>query len=351
MKLQLNANYFPSRTPLYLRLRNGIIYLQLQIEIADSEGLRAGRLCEYGKISIYTSASEIGTVTSDMIKRFHQIGDLTLNEFYELTGNDVGSYEVLDAANRLKFLGAKTEKEMNEEYTECAVVYSPQNHHYKIVLSWLYTEGKKKWRDGSDSTGKEGILTFEKPLEFDDDAEPEAVGEMILEAFDRSRKMAERMSGNTCPSKQVSLPDGTVIEVTPPKDRHFADFGDAGAGELFQVYSWLASENADSSADFILSCAPELYGDLSCENIKAALEQVYGKADEITASEGQYGMFQYRAVFRNKQYALTVYYTQIDADLTLACSMMIPTPNRKKRLTEKIPKLFEEYVRSCKRIG
>ena len=199
MKTLLNTDRFPSRTPLYLRLRNGIIYLQLQIEIADSEGLRAGRLCEYSKISIHTSASEIGTVTSDMIKRFHQIGDLTLNEFYELTGKDVDSYEVLDAADRLTFLEAKTEKEMNEEYTECAVVCSPENHHYKIVLSWLYTHGKrkKKWRDGSDSTGKEGILTFEKPLEFDDDAEPEAVGEMILEAFDRSRKMAEQMSGKS----------------------------------------------------------------------------------------------------------------------------------------------------------
>ncbi len=260
-------------------------------------------------------------------------------------------YEEHRKEHLLRLTGVKTIADLNNSCTECILTYTLKDQHYHISLSWLYTEGKKKWRDGSDSTGKEGILTFEKPLEFDDDAEPEAVGEMILEAFDRSRKMAEKMSGNTCPSKQVSLPDGTVIEVTPPKDRHFADFGDAGAGELFQVYSWLASENADSSADFILSCAPELYGDLSCENIKAALEQVYGKADEITASEGQYGMFQYRAVFRNKQYALTVYYTQIDADLTLVCSMMIPTPNRKKRLTEKLPKLFEEYVRSCKRIG
>lgn len=186
-------------------------------------------------------------------------------------------------------------------------------------------------------------ISFDEPLEFDDNVTPERLGEMILEAFDRSRKMAEQMSGEFCPAKRIELLDETIIEVTSPKDKHFIDCDDAGVGELYQLYSYIAKEGANSSADFMLTVAPELYEALNCDNIRSTLIEAFGATDDLTVTETQYGIYQYRAEMTNKKMYRIAYFTSCKDGLVLECCMEVVNPSKKKKLIEKLPTLFEEF--------
>lgn len=337
-----------NRIPLFLRKRKEDIYFQLQIDVAREDGLCAGVYCEFDKIKLESSFERIGTIAKKMISRFYELADLSLHEFNTLTGTDMNSYKVQEKRERMEFLEVNTEKEMNESFIECGIEYIISNNHFKFFLSWIYQEGRKKWRDSSDSTGKEGILTFDEPLEFDDNVTPERLGEMILEAFDRSIKMAEQMSGEFCPAKQIELLDETIIKVTPPKDKHFIDCDDAGVGEIYQVYSYIAKENADSSADFMLTVAPELYEDLSSDNIRSAWNETYGQVDMLEVSEVKYGIYSFRAEMRNSKSHRIAYFSKQNEDGTLECCMDLTLPNKRKKLDEKLSKLFEDFALSCK---
>ena len=182
------------RSPLFIRLRKGIIYFQLQIEIAREDGFCAGTYCEYEKLKVNSSAEEIGNVVKKMLSRFQTIGDLTLYEFQNMTSIDIDVYKNQENDERKKFLEVKTDKELNDSFLECGIQYNIKTNSYFFQLFWIYKEGRKKWNDSSDSKGKEGILTFDEPLEFDDNISSERLGKMLLEAFDRSIKMAEKMS-------------------------------------------------------------------------------------------------------------------------------------------------------------
>ena len=288
------------RIPLFIRERNNTVYFQLQIEIARADGLCAGIYCEYEKAQTYDTEA-IGRTAKRMLSRFQEISDLTVSDFQKLTGMNIDQYNKHEQEERMKVLEVRTAKELNESFNECSIEYDIKNDHYYFSLSWVYQEDRKKWRDSSDSTGEKGILTFDEPLEFDANIDPELLGKMILEAINRSQKMAEAMSRGTCPPKELDMHEGTIIEVTAPNDKHFADYEDAGVGEIYQDYSYIAREGARSSADFMLTIAPEIYNDLSCENISSAWVKAFGKADELDVTETEYGIFQYRAEFKNKK--------------------------------------------------
>ncbi len=53
-------DYMDRRIPLFLRLKEGIIYYQLMAEIASDDGLSAGKYCEYDTIKSDCSCYEIG---------------------------------------------------------------------------------------------------------------------------------------------------------------------------------------------------------------------------------------------------------------------------------------------------
>lgn len=346
-KLQEYMN--DKRIPFFLRKRKETIYFQMQIDVAREDGMCAGIYCEYDKTMLTDSTEVIGVKAQKMISRFHELADLSLHEFNTLTGTDMNFYKAQkEERERMKFLEVKTEKELNESFIECGIEYIISNNRYNFFLSWIYQEGRKKWCDSSDSTGKEGILTFDEPLEFDDNVAPERLGEMILEAFERSRKMAERMSGEFCPAKQIELLDETIIEVTPPKDKHFIDCDDAGVGELYQVYSYIAKEGANPSAGIMLTVAPELHEDLNCDNIHSAWIEAFGSADDLTVTETQYGIYKYRAEMTNKKMYRIAYFTSCRDGLVLECCMEVVNPSKKKKLIEKLSTLFEEFVLNCK---
>lgn len=337
-----------SRLPLVLLRRNGTIYFQLQIEVAREDRLCDGIYCEFEKVQA-DDAETIGKTAKSMLVRFHEISDLTLTEFTELTGFDnVDSYDIQKKEERLKFLGIKAYNALDDSFDECTIKYDVKNDHYSLSLDWIYREGRKKWRDGSDSTGKQGIFTFDEPLEFDDDVAPERLGEMILEAFNRGKKMAEIMSRGTCPPKEIDLLEGTIVEVIPPKDKHFADYGDAGVGEIYQDYAYIAREGAESSADFLLTVAPEIYEDLSCDNIRSAWLEAFGEADELDVKETEYGIYQYRAEFKNKKMFRIAYFRELNDGTALECCLEITSPSKKKKLTEKLPEMFEQFALNCK---
>jgi hypothetical protein len=237
---------------------------------------------------------------------------------------------------------------LNDSFDECIINYDIKKDHYYFSLSWLYREGRKKWRDSSDSTGKQGIFTFDKSLDFDDDITPERLGEIILEAISRSKKMAQAMSRGTCPPKELDMFEGTIIEVTAPNDKHFADYEDAGVGEIYQDYAYITREGARSSADFMLTIAPEIYNDLSCDNIRSAWVEAFGKADLLDVTETEYGIFQYRAEFKNKKMYRIAYFRELNDGTVLECCLEINEPKKKKKLVENLPALFEEFALNCK---
>ena len=335
------------RIPIFLRKKDTTIYYQMQIEVAREDGLCAGIYCEYDKIKS-DDTEAIGYTTIKMLSRFHNIGDLTLSEFQNMTDMNIDSYYTHNQEERMRFLEVKSEKELNESFNECSIEYDIINNNYNLKLSWIYQEGRKKWRDGSDSIGKQGIFTFDEPLEFDDDVAPERLGEMILEAFNRSQKMSKIMTRGTGLPKEIDLFEGTILEVSSPKDKHFSDYDDAGVGEIYQDYAYIAREGAESSADFLLTVAPEIYEDLSCDNIRSAWIKAFGEADEIDVTEKKYGIYQYRAEFKNKKMFRIAYFKVLNDGTALECCLEITFPSKKKKLIEKLPEMFEQFALNCK---
>lgn len=335
------------RIPIYLRKKDTTIYYQMQIEVAGEDGLCTGIYCEYEKTKS-DDTEAIGQTVKKMLSRFHNIGDLTLSEFQKLTGMNIDSYNKHNQEERMRFLEVKSEKELNESFNECSIEYCIKNNHYNLTLSWIYQEGRKKWRDGSDSMGKQGIFTFESPLEFDDAIDSKHLGEIILEAFNRSQKMSKIMTRGTGLPKDIDLFEGTILEVTSPKDKHFADYDDAGVGEIYQDYAYIAREGAESSADFLLTVAPEIYEDLSCDNIRSAWLEAFGEADELDVKETEYGIYQYRAEFKNKKMFRIAYFRELNDGTALECCLEITSPSKKKKLIEKLPEMFEQFALNCK---
>lgn len=348
MTPRLLKERFSGRVPLVLRKRNGMIYFQLQIDVAREDGLCAGIYCEFSKIESTQTSFEIGKLALSLLERFQQLSDLSQADFYQLTRLEKAAYEIKEAEERLRFMGAKNNDELNRYYEQCSIDFDLSTGSYDFGLSWPCKRGRNYYLDFADSTGEKGVLTFDKPLEFDDSVTAEQLGEMILEAFDRGRQISERMSGGVNSAKTIELLDESLIEVTEPKDKHFIDCDDAGVGELYQVYSYIIREGANSSADFMLTVAPELYEELTCDNIRSAWIEAFGTADDLTVTETQYGIYQYRAEMTNKKMYRIAYFTSCKDGLVLECCMEVVNPSKKKKLIEKLPALFEEFVLSCK---
>lgn len=334
-----------SRIPLVFRPADGAFELQLQVYVAREDSYCAGHYCEYEYLNKSSTAETIGRAAKDMLARFHELSDLTLEEFRALTGMDMASYE---AEKEARYEETKRKKAKKELYTDCFAEYDVVNDRYALGFSFEYREGRKIWMHSAGTTGEKGVLTFEEPLEFDADVTPERLGEMLLEGLDRSRRLSEAKSSGVCPPKLIDLLEGTMLEVTPPKDKHFEDWDDCGAGEIYQDYAYIAREGAEASADFMLTVAPELHEALGCDNIRSAWTAAFGKADEINVSEGQYGIYRYRAEFRNSKACRIAYFRELGDGSVLECLMEVAKPAKRQKLIEKLTGLFERFAAECK---
>ena len=351
-------SYFSERIPLCIRRRNNVIYFQTQIDVARADGLRRGIYSEEKYKTDEHNIKEVGMLADKLLKRFEDTGDLSIAEFKELVGMDIEQYESIpkDRDAFLKFYDAKDSKDLERYYDFCSLDYDIYRKKYSFRFWWC-----KRYRGGcyyecsEDSLGEPNVLTFDTPLEFTDHSDPEKLGEMIIEALDRSRKIGEKVSGNYRPPKIIELMSGSEIIVEVPRDKHFTDEEDYGVCEVYQMYGYYPREDSDeASATFYIGMAAELNGEITEENILKAWEKQYGKAEAFNFEKVEHGMFGYRAEMRNKKIHRIAYLTYLEmtedsiSPDTLDCVMELYKPNSRKKLDEKLTVLFEEFAFKCR---
>ena len=349
MKWKLQE-YFNSRIPLILRRRNNIIYLQSQFEVARDDGLCAGIYSTYANIRD-DSIALIGTKVLELLAEFEEETDLTLEEFSEITQLTMEEYELNKFNMSLKAVRAKDKKDLDLNYAQCFIEYDINLKKYSFNLDWIERNKRGYYYDCSESTGDPKILTFDKPLEFYSDISPEELGSMVLEAFDRIKKIEEKVNGKKSRGearKQIDVFDEINLSVAVPRDKHFEDLEDNGVGELYQLYSYFPKENSESVADFYLGMAAELACNTSSEHVQKTWEEFYGVLEFFEMKEVDYGIFNLRVEMKNKKCHRISYLMQMDEDSLLECTMDLSQPGKRKKLDEKLSALFEEFALSCK---
>ena len=196
---------------------------------------------------------------------------------------------------------------------------------------------------------KGGYSEIIKEINLLSNASNEEIGKAVLSAFealeDYYKNNKEQQDYLT---KNIELLDGSMLTLTVPKDNHFIDSEDCGAAEIYQCYSYLPQQGAESSAEFFLGIAPELDCNLDALNVRSSWEEFYGKADFFEMQDGDYGIFKLRIEMKNKHTHKISYLLRQDEDLLLECGMDVHQPNRRKKLDEKLIELFKEFVLSCK---
>lgn len=127
MKFKLQS-YFDNRIPLSIRRRNNVVYFQTQTEIARADGLRRGGYIEEKYKTDEHNIKEVGMLAGKLLKRFEDLGDLSIAEFEELVGMDIEQYESILKGEKgeayLKFFDAKDYKDLNRYYDFCSLDYN-----------------------------------------------------------------------------------------------------------------------------------------------------------------------------------------------------------------------------------
>ena len=340
--------YMDSRIPLNIRKRGDIIYFQIQYDIAREDGLRAGDYSEYSKISANVSASEVGDAIKELLDRYHKKADMLPEneEFIEII--DWSEYVSTESEDGMAFLGAKDIKDLDLNYLNCFIKYSIQTQTYEFGLAWIKKNGNKYYHESSNSLGDKKVMTFDTPLVFDDNVEPEVLGAMLFEAFERCQMLTDRALGEFYARKEIDLLDESKLTYEEPRDKHFADFEDGGVAEIYQIYSYLPSEDAESSCDIYLGIASEIDCNIEEENVKTFWEKYYGKAKDFVYEECKKGIFTHRVELKNSKAHKISYLLKQDEELVLECSYVLHQPSRRKKLNEKLQEVFEKFVISCK---
>ncbi len=345
MRFKLKPDYFTGRIPLCIRRKNNTVYFQLQHETVGFNGCREGIFCEYDKITS-NNILEIGLAAKKLLNRFHEISDFTLSELEKMLSENNSGFQNEYNIDRLSFMDAKDHKKIEASYDRCSISYDIHSGKYDFTL-WWYKKGTTG--NCSHSTGEPGILTFDTPLEFTDYSNPEMLGEMIIEALDRSRKISDKVARNPYPEKTIELLSGAKLIVSAPRNKHFADNDDYGVGELYQAYMYLPREDSEeASAAFYLGMAAELNGEINEATIRNAWEKQNGKAELFEVKPVKHGIFRLRAEMKNKSVYRISYLLQINEGELLDCTMELRKPNSRKKLDEKLSGLFEEFARQCK---
>ena len=340
---------FAERIPLTVHRGNGTLLFVSQFNTMREDGWNGGYYFEYSAMSENESVDEIGVHVLTLLKKFKKYADPPLTELQEKLGMSLDEYYNKTKYQRLELAGAEDYDELFLKYDECSLLYTLEKDKYSFHLSWPVRKGKRYEVDGAMSTGKAGILTFAEALEFDDTVAPEELGRMILEALDRSKRLAEAAKGNLYPSKELTLLDESILNVQMPRDKHFVDAEDLGVAEIYQAYEYVSREGAAPAACFYVGIGGELDCSLATEHIRQVWEGLYGKAEQFEVTEGAYGIFTLRAELKNKKIHRVSYFLQQEEDLLLECAMEFYQPEKRKKLAETLPELFEKFAKECKK--
>lgn len=330
-------DYFTSRIPLVIRKKDNTIYFQVQYEIAREDGLRAGPYyLEFDKIDSRCNEYEVGQKVIEILERYHSKADLHVKDGYKDTEVEIiREYIGIDAKNKLW-----------EGFINCSIEYELATKKYSFGLDWITKEGKSKFFDSSDSKGDKKFKTYETALEFYDDVEPEVLGGMLFEALRRSEEIGKIAGGNHCPKLEIELLDESILICEGIVDKDFENAEDVGVAEIYQGYACF-NDSDELIADIYLGIAPEYDCDLSVDNVKKALEGCYGPLDEFTFEQSENGIFTYVLEARNKKVHKKSYLLVQEEDLLLECTMEVNSPNRRKKMDEKVRKLFEKFASGC----
>jgi len=340
---------FEVRIPLSIMMKEGIIYLKIQYDVIQSETTRAGYYNKYFKIESSKSVLEIGKLAYDMLQAYQQHPEWTKEAVIVETGMTWEEYYAKRSEESRRNLGWKDDKDFQLNYIHIIIEYTLATNQYSIHLCWPHFKGRGYWMDFSPASGEPGILTFPDNFEFDDTIAPEELGRMILEALDRSRRVAEAAAGNHYPSKELTLLDESVLTVQMPRDKHFVDAEDLGVAEIYQAYEYISREGAASAACFYVGIGAEIDCCLEAEHIKTVWEDLYGKAELLQVEKGTFGLFTLRVELKNKKMHRISYFLQQEEDLLLECAMELSQPEKRKKLADALPELFEKFARECKK--
>lgn len=226
------------------------------------------------------------------------------------------------------------------------VTFWKNNHYVRVKITEdsqyiVHSMKKSEKRQGTyDEVVKETIIPST--------ATAEELGKAVIDVFQAVEEYEQGQPVyDLYPTKSIELLDNSTLTIKPPRDGHFEDGEDGGATEIYQCYCYLPQEGAESSAEFFLSIASELDCSLEFAHVKKVWEELNGKSEFFEIQESEFGIFKVRAEMQNKGIHKISYFLQQDEDLLLECSMEVHQPNRKKKLDEKLVKLFDEFVLSC----
>ncbi len=339
-----------SGIPLVIRKGKGELFFQIQYGVIKKAENSSGYYNELFCMEETDSLREIGEVVEKLLTRFQEHPTWTTEEVCTTTGMDWETYLLGKEEKTNLFLKVEDARERDLKLSKIYIKYASDSRKYMFGLAWPVIKGKKYHVDSSVSTGKPGLLTFPTPLEFDSTIAPETLGRMVLEAFDRCQQLTDAAAGDKFEVKELTLFDGSVLEIQMPRDKHFSDSGDMGTAEIYQMYEYFPKEDAeDAQAQFFLGIGEELNCDISQDNIAAVWESNYGKAEFLEIKAVKQGIYCLRAELRNKTIHKVSYFTQQNKELLLECSMEVFQPGKRKKLDEKLSELFEEFAGRCRR--
>lgn len=280
-------------------------------------------------------------------------------DWYVSMPDMAGSHEVgkavLGAVSFIRKNSLSTEMQQNREEIaawkrntkyKSWVSFWKNNHHVQMQT---LEDGQYNIYSLKKSVERQGLYTeCIKKIYLAADADVEEIGRTVIDVLEASEAYyQDYKESKAWRRKAVELADDTTLTVVCPKDRHFEDCEDCNVAEIYQCYEYHAQEGSESAAEFFVGMAAELDCSLASEDVLAAWEGIYGKAEFFEMKEEAYGIFKIRAEMRNKDCHKISCFLQTAEDLLLECGMQIHRPNRRKKLDEKLAVLFEEFALGC----
>lgn len=193
----------------------------------------------------------------------------------------------------------------------------------------------------------DGYGDVAKKITLPSNATKEEIGSAIIDVFDYVEKYGNVSTKEF--KKNIQLLNNSIVTFNIPSDTHFVDSEDFGAMEIYQGYSYIVNETSDSSAEIFLGMAAELDCNLQSDNIKDIWQGFDGKAEYFEVNDVNFGIFKLKVEFKNKNIHRISYFLRIDENELLECGLQVHQPNRRKKLDEKLVKIFEDFALSCKR--
>ncbi|MBR1599107.1 MAG: hypothetical protein IJ661_09380 [Lachnospiraceae bacterium] len=269
--------------------------------------------------------------------------------------NDVGK-AILDATEYIKDVNDKFAFQQNNLKTPVWKLNSKYRSRVSFVKRnnngyVLYSDDEIKVCSvlkSEEFAGQYGDICKEIKLSIHSDVEE--IGAAVINVMDAVDEYYADNKTNSKKFKELSveLLNKSILKIVEPQDKHFLNFDDYGAAELYKCYCYVSRDGAESSAEIFLGIAPELDCNLEKINIYNAWKGIHGVADYFDVQVVENGIFNMRAEMKNSGLHKISYYKQVEDDLLLECGIEVHQPNKRKKLDDKLTQIFEIFSLNCK---